>query len=601
MTPAHAQRNASDMTLTKPVVLGVDEDRAAQSAIAQVFNQQGVTYRFVTDRRKVVSGAKQLEADLLVVFGELASDFVIQVLDSLSQDVSASSRPVVVVCEDVADASFVQGFRTGVVLLVGTPFTLQEVEAVRGLWAELPSRPGVVSGSGDGRAILRLVDHVRRTRRSGQLVASPRTPNEGRASFVNGRLERARFLATTGPEALRAMGGLPVVSWTFSEVAGQQGEGANVVIEVGGSDHGETSLADVVVGIDEGEPRPSPDEPLAFEVQPAPEGPAPLPAPQAPRTRMLFVDDDETILRLFSTLFSKHGFEVTTASDGQQGAEVALQGDFDLIFADLNMPRLDGWGLLRLLRDDLRTRELPVAFISAHDDYRESLKALDAGAQAYVSKGTRLEAIVAQARALLEPREKARAVVASTEPFSLQIHTVGPQWLLHQLAGQRRTGTLTAKDGWASYRLVFQAGTCVHASAVAGKYTAEGERAFNAFIGTRAAVGEFGPSDPGGAPRNLFLTTDVLVERACTTLNENERRARESLMVSATQIDVNEQLYAVYRQVGPKQWLECARLICEERVAPREILARLDTSPVEIEETMKDLVRRGVVTLKKAP
>jgi hypothetical protein len=134
---------------------------------------------------------------------------------------------------------------------------------------------------------------------------------------------------------------------------------------------------------------------------------------------------------------------------------------------------------------------------------------------------------------------------------------------------------------------------------VAGKYTAEGERAFNAFVATRAAEGEFTPGAPAAVARNLFLGTDVLVERACSTLNENERRMRESLMVQATQIEVSHELYSVYRQVGPKQWLECARLICEEKVSPRDIIARLELSPVEIEETMKDLIRRGVVTLKK--
>ena len=89
------------------------------------------------------------------------------------------------------------------------------------------------------------------------------------------------------------------------------------------------------------------------------------------------------------------------------------------------------------------------------------------------------------------------------------------------------------------------------------------------------------------------------VERACAALNENETRMREALMVTATDIDVNGDLYAVYTHVGPKHWLEAARLICEEKMSPRELIARLDLSPVEIEETMKDLIRRGVVTLRK--
>jgi CheY-like chemotaxis protein len=314
----------------------------------------------------------------------------------------------------------------------------------------------------------------------------------------------------------------------------------------------------------------------------------------------MLVDDDEAILRMFSALFAKHGFEVTVAKDGQIGSELALQKHFDLVFADLNMPHLDGWGMLRLLRDDYRTRELPVAFISAHDDYRESLRALDAGAQAYVSKGVRLDALVAQARKLLEPRSLIQAMLAmnGSEPIAMQIHAVGPQWLLHQLALDRVSGTINARDGWATYTLVFIDGACVHASAVAGKYTAEGERAFNAFIGTRAAEGEFSRR-PATAARNLFLATDVLIERAATTLNDNERRLRESMMVQATQVEVNKALYDVYRQVGPREWLECARLICEENMAPRDIISRLELSPLDIEETMKDLIRRGVVTLKK--
>ena len=588
------------MTAGKPIVLGVDRDRDGQVAVAKVFNEQGVTYRFITDPRKISGGIRQLKPDLLMVFGEFRDEFVIRVLDALSQDVSATALPVVVCAKDVGEARFVASFRTGVVGLLSQPFGPGHVGLVLQVWAELPSRPGMISATGDGHLITRLVDHIRQTRRSGVLEAAPRTPTEARASFVNGKLDRARFLAASGPEALRAMANLPAVPWTFSEVAGQQGEGANVVIEVGPGDDGdETAIAEVVI-----QGQPTDDEPSTFEMAPAPPpvaaAPAPVPA-GTPRTQLLLVDDDPTILKMFSRLFAKHGFDVTTATDGVIGAELALQRGPDLVFADLDMPQLDGWGMLRMLRDDFRTRELPIAFISAHDDYRESLRALDAGAQAYVSKGTRLEAIIASARTLLEPRRTLRAQLEAGGPLAVKIHAVGPQWLLHQLAALRYSGTLNAKDGWASYTLHFAEGVCLHAAAVAGKYTAEGERAFNAFVATRAAEGDLTPQPPPASARNLFLATDVLVERACSTLNENEAHMRESLLVTATRVEVNLELYAVYCHVGPKQWLECARLICEERLPPREIIARLDLSPVDLEETMKDLIRRGVVTLKRAP
>jgi CheY-like chemotaxis protein len=301
---------------------------------------------------------------------------------------------------------------------------------------------------------------------------------------------------------------------------------------------------------------------------------------------------------MFSTLFSTQGYQVSTASDGVEGFDAALRNEFHAVIADLNMPRLDGWGMLKMLRDDFRTRELPVAFISAHDDYRESLKALNAGAQAYFNKGGRLEALVGQVRKLLEPRELSAALVKGRGDFTVDIAAVGPQWLLKQLLAVRFTGRLDARDGFANYQLYIEGGSVKHAAAVAGRYHAEAERAFNAFVASRAAEGTV-QHGTFPSPQSLFLSTEVLIERACATLNDNEQRVREGLMVSATQIDINEALYEVYRRIGPQQHLAVAKLICEDKVAPREVIAQIDTSPIEVEETLKDLVRRGVVQLRR--
>lgn len=589
------------MATSRPVILGIDEDRAAQGLVAQTFNAHGLFYRFITDRRKVAGGVKQLKPDLLVVFGELASDFVIQVLDALAQDVAHAQLPVVVVCADTSDTPFVAGLRSGVVSLLARPFDAQHVALVKATYEELRGRRGAVSGPVSAGVVTRLLDHVRRTRRTGVLTIDARTANEGRASFVNGKLQRATFLNALGADAVKAMAGRASGQWTFSEVAGQHGEGAGVVIEVGASEDDVTELegVEVVTGVPE-------DEPLAFEVAvpraapPPSAGPAPVHQTAiGPPIRLLLVDDDEAIVRMLGTLFKKHQFEVVSAFDGQQGAEAAFSQSFDVVLADLNMPRLDGWGMLRLLRDDFRTRELPVAFISAHDDYRESLRALNAGAQAYLSKGTRLENIVSQVKKLLEPREAAARDLTSGQPASIPLSLVGPQWIVRQISQKGLSGALDAKDGWATYRLAFASGTCLNARATAGKFTAESDRAFNAFVATRNAEGTWTPG-PVSAPPNLHAPTAELLERACATLNENERALRDQLLLTATRVEVNADLYAVYQQVGPKQWLEAARLICEEKVSPREVIARLDMSPVDIEETMKDLIRRGVLTLRKA-
>ena len=573
-----------------PIILGIDEDRSAQTAIAQAFNEQGIFYRFVTDRRKVTGGIKQLKPHLLLVFGELESDFVIQVLDALSSDVGSAQRPVVVVCSDTSDSTFVQGMRTGVVGLLSAPFTPAHIGVVRALHEEVPTRTGNSTGTADAATLHRFIEHIRRTRRSGVLVTNARTPNEARASFIYGKVDKASFLGAHGQDAVTAMLKQPQVRWSFTEVAGSHSEGAGVVIELGDVVTGETPIAEVSTGE---------DEPLAFEM-PHQAAEPPPPAPRGVATQLLLVDDDPAILKMFSTLFTKHGFVVSTATDGNEGFEVALQHEFDAVLADLNMPHLDGWGMLRALREDFRTRELPIAFLSAHDDYREALRALDAGAQAYLSKGTKLDLIVGQVIKLLEPRRTVMAMLELGQTQELAVHTVGPQWLLRQLAQRQLSGVVSCRDGWATYTLGFNEGVCFHADAIAGKYTAEGERAFNAFVASRAGEGGFVAGPPQALQQNLFLATEVLIERACTALNDNERRMRESLMVTATQIDVNTDLYAVYTAVGPKQWLEPARLICEEKTPPRDVIARLDISPLEIEECMKDLIRRGVVTLKKA-
>jgi DNA-binding response OmpR family regulator len=582
-----------------PKILAVDEDRALQVAAATVFNQANLFYRFVTDRKKAVGGIKQLKPDLLILRGDVSSDLVTFVLEQLAADVSLATVPIALLCDDVSDAAFVAGLRSGVVAMFQLPFIpSKHIPQVKTLLEEMPLRHGVVTGNGNSAVLAKLVEHVRRTRRSGVITFDARTPREGTATFALGKLESARFKTLSGVEALVAMVAQPQAQWRFAEVGGASGDGAGVVIEVGDSQGDEEEVA-VVQGVALEDEQPLQAFEMAIEKPPVPAvAPAPVKSSRANPIRLLLVDDDEALCRMFSTLFTKHGFQVTTAADGIDGFETATRGEFDSIIADLNMPRMDGWGMLRMLRDDYRTRELPIAFLSCHDDYREQLRAQNAGAQGYFAKGTRLDPLVSQVRKLIEPREQALLKIRSKEDFSVSVAAVGPQWLLREMALASCTGKLTAKDGWAQYELFMTEGKVMHAAAVAGRFTAEAERAFNAFLASRAAEATF-RAGTFPSPTSLALPTEVMIEQGCGTLNENERRIREGLLVSAGQIEVNDALYAVYTQVGPKQWLEVARLICEERIPPREIIASMG-SPIEVEETLKDLVRRGVVTLKKA-
>jgi hypothetical protein len=90
-----------------------------------------------------------------------------------------------------------------------------------------------------------------------------------------------------------------------------------------------------------------------------------------------------------------------------------------------------------------------------------------------------------------------------------------------------------------------------------------------------------------------------LLARATQVLNANSERAASALLVSPGSIEVNQELYRVYQLNGPQRSLGVARMLCEEKLTPREIMARAGgESPLELEETLRDLMRRGVVAFR---
>jgi DNA-binding response OmpR family regulator len=68
--------------------------------------------------------------------------------------------------------------------------------------------------------------------------------------------------------------------------------------------------------------------------------------------KILLVEDNPELQKLYKLYLSEHGFEVTTASDGEEGLEAAKANKPDLIFLDVMMPKKDGFEVLKILRHD---------------------------------------------------------------------------------------------------------------------------------------------------------------------------------------------------------------------------------------------------------
>lgn len=102
--------------------------------------------------------------------------------------------------------------------------------------------------------------------------------------------------------------------------------------------------------------------------------------------RILVVDDQDDILQTTALVLRKGGYDVETASKGLDALEAVRRGRPDLILLDIEMPGMDGWETLRLLRLEDSTRDIPVAMFSILFDVNEKIRALQLGAQEYVTK-----------------------------------------------------------------------------------------------------------------------------------------------------------------------------------------------------------------------
>ena len=118
-----------------------------------------------------------------------------------------------------------------------------------------------------------------------------------------------------------------------------------------------------------------------------------------PEARLLVVDDEPNIRELLSASLRYAGFEVETAADGQQALALAESYRPDLLVLDVMMPGLDGFGVVRRLRQ--AGKRTPVVFLTARDAAEDKVSGLTLGGDDYVTKPFSLDEVLARIRAVL--------------------------------------------------------------------------------------------------------------------------------------------------------------------------------------------------------
>jgi len=104
------------------------------------------------------------------------------------------------------------------------------------------------------------------------------------------------------------------------------------------------------------------------------------------RKRILVVDDSMTVRELERQLLQAHGFAVDVAVDGMDGWNTLRGGQYDLIVSDVDMPRLDGIGMVALIKADPVRKDIPVVIVSYKDREEDRLRGLEVGANRYLTK-----------------------------------------------------------------------------------------------------------------------------------------------------------------------------------------------------------------------
>lgn len=117
-------------------------------------------------------------------------------------------------------------------------------------------------------------------------------------------------------------------------------------------------------------------------------------------TGILIADDDPIIIEALSSALMKHGYEVFAATDGQQAVDITRQNHPDLLILDATMPKLDGFSVLRELRQDEKTAHIPVLFLTARRTAADMLAAQAVGADGYLSKPIEMEELLDRIRSL---------------------------------------------------------------------------------------------------------------------------------------------------------------------------------------------------------
>lgn len=561
-------------------VLIVDDESQILMLLKATLEKSGFAVTATNDPRRVQELALRDHPHLVL------SDLMMPFMDgygvaaSLRKDPRTSTIPIAFLTAAPTSENLPKAFSHGVVGYFEKPFHPAKLgDQLRRLLQAVSDGPNKVFGSLRNTPLDVLLQSMIKQRRTGVLNLTGQS--RGQIVFRAGAVIDALYEGKRGADGVDGMRGLTDGEFELSGFDGA----AEDLVEVDSEAFEEVTpeaiqAAEQLKNADDADAQP--DAPLldtdALEMV----------------ERVLVIDDDPSIAQLLAKGLVNAHFEVDVASNGALGLEKAIATRPDLILCDIMMPEMDGWQLFHRLRSDYRINETRFVFLSCYSGFEDRLKALGVQAEAYLAKGILLSQVMTRIAQILEPRRAFRRIAEKgfAAPYNGRIAPLGIKFVLSVLANSKASGELRVENVWHKLSLRVSNGQPV-AAEDQGLVKLTGFDAFLQLCGQSMGEITFEQAAPLSESAELGGMSELMAQ-AEEHLTVHEQRVIETQLVTAPSLRIDPQLLDFYMTVAPERVMPILQAV-KQRLSPRDIIASLDISPLEIEEVLKDLVRKRIV------
>lgn len=187
------------------------------------------------------------------------------------------------------------------------------------------------------------------------------------------------------------------------------------------------------------------------------------------KQQLLLVDGDSRSVRVLEVSLKKAGFSVTTAKDGRDALQKLELSPPDLVLTDTRLPVMDGYALVRKLKEHPEWRSIPIVFLTSQKSIEDKIRGLELGVEDYLTKPIFVRELIARVNLLIARRTRERlatktATSAGKTHFTGSIGDMGVVDLIQTFEVNRKSGIVHLRNQGYAADIYFRDGKCVDAT-----------------------------------------------------------------------------------------------------------------------------------------